>query len=362
MFAATIVACDFFEQKDQPQAAPTADGGIPYIHVVAANVGLGTPLPQDGVIAITFDRYLNASTVNRQGVALRDEFGNAPDSPLVDYDPVTRVVRLSNPNPGQAWLQVGTPYQLQFPIPGAEAGAFGLRAIDGATFDPTAGAIGFTVSAPTGNPPQDPKIDFCADVFPLFAAQRTNASRGLCSNKACHGTQTLDPQLSAAMGLVLESEDGIRHTALGVLAEEAATNALTTASSPQATFPSGMPIIDPGNPANSYLIYKLLLPPQANDLTTVAPPLAYTLTCSKTVTAPFDYGPSASFASADESARLAVHVIGRRMPWGSLDNSGPDYSQPAAQMSLDDIERIRLWITQGAIVDDCSTCQAQLTP
>ncbi len=320
------------------------------------------------MIELTFDRYLNPQTVNRQSIALRDEFGNPPPcgaqpfcSPLVDYDPVTRVVRISNPNPGQDWLQVGTPVQIVMPVATDEAGSFGLRAIDGAPMEEQQ-TIGFMVGPPTGSPPQVPTIDFCADVFPIFAARRTGSgSLGMCSNGACHGTQQLDPKLGPATGLVLESEDGIRHTALGVLASEAATNALTSANSPQNVFPTGMPIIAPGNPANSFLIYKLLLPPQGNDLTTVAPPLSYTLTCSKTVTAPFDYGPSASFASADESARLAAQVVGRRMPWGSLESGGPNYNLPAAQLSLDDIERIRLWITQGAVVDDCrSSCDAQL--
>lgn len=335
------------------------------MHVIAANVGLGTPLPQDGVIAITFDRYLNPGTVNRQGVALRDEFGNPPAcgstpfcDPLVDYDPVTRVVRLSNPNPGQPWLQVGVPVQVIFPVATEEAGSLGLRAIDGASIDPTQTPLAFTIAPPTGNPPQAPKIDFCADVFPIFGGLRPGTgSRGVCSNAACHGTQSEAPVLSAAQGLVLESEDGIRFTALGVPAEEAATGAITTATSPSPAFPSGMPIIDPGNPADSYLIYKLLLPSSG---ARASLSLAYTLACSKTVTGAFDYGPSASLASDDETNRLAAHVTGARMPWGDLDDAGLAFHFPGTGLSIDDIERIRLWISQGAEVDDCSQCLGTL--
>ena len=56
-----------------------------------------------------------------------------------------------------------------------------------------------------------------------------------------------------------------------------------------------------------------------------------------------------------------MHVTGERMPWGDLDPSCQQYDTPGTQLALDDIERIRLWIAQGAEVDDC-TCGVTLTP
>jgi hypothetical protein len=327
------------------------------VHVVSANVGPQTPLPQDGVIQITFDRYLSPLSVNRQGVALRDLFGGAPDSPIVQYDPVTRVVTMSNPNPGQPWLEVGKTYEVFFPIATSEAGSFGLRAIDNATMDPATQPLGFSIAPPTGNPPALPKIDFCTDVFPLFTAKYADPSfanfGGRCTNRSCHATQTGDATYSAATGLVLSSPEGIRHTALGVAAAETTTGGTSTSLSPQFVFPAGMPIIDPGNPGDSYLIYKLLLPDEDGSVPDAGgASISYT-PCSGSITPPFDYGPGASFASPDEAARLSAHVQGRRMPWGNF-LAGGDIDLQATPLTLDEIERIRLWIAQGAQVDDCS--------
>ena len=263
-------------------------------------------------------------------------------------------MHLSNPNPGQTWLTIGTPYELVFPVATDEAGSFGLRAIDNATIDPNQPNIGFSITAPTGNPPSDPKIDFCADVFPLFAANRPGtAARGLCSNGTCHGVQSGTPNLGAAQGLVLETEDGIRHTALGVEALETTTASSSGSTSPEPAFPSGMPIIDPGNPGDSYLLYKLLLPSAGP---TASTPYAYSLACATPQTPPFD--PLAVLASPDEAQRLAAHVVGARMPWGDLDSAGLNFVYPGTSLAVTDLEKIRLWISQGAAVDDCTACPA----
>ena len=351
-----VAACDALSQKDEPQPPP------PFVHVVAANVSPQTPLPQDGVVQIAFDRYLSPLSVNRQSVGLRDLFGGAPNSPIVQYDPVTRVVTMSNPNPGQPWLEVGHSYEIVFPIATSDPASFGIRAIDNAPMDPATGPLGFAIAPPTGNPPASPKIDFCNDVFPLFAARYQDPNLGnvggRCTNIACHGTGSGSATYAAATGLVLNSAEGIRHTALGVQAAETTTGALSTPLAPQLVFPAGMPIIDPGNPGDSYLLYKLLLPDEDGSLPDAGgASTSYTPSCGS-VTAPFDYGPGASFASPDEAARLAAHVPGRRMPWGDFDAGAIDTH--ATPLTLDEIERIRLWITQGAQVDDCSACQATI--
>lgn len=307
-----LAACDILNQTDEPQTPP------PFVHVVAANVGPQTPLlaytAADGVtivegsIELAFDRFLNPATVNRQSVGLRDLFGNAPDSPIVQYDPVTRVVVLSNPNPGQTWLTVNQPYGIIFPVVTPEAGSLGILAIDGATVDPNtpltfvgARTLGFTVTAASGSPPPTPPtIDFCSDVMPIFRAPSADLTKeGACGTSSCHGIPS--SMLTTADGLVLTQEDGIRYTAIGVLAEETATSALTTPLAPQLAFPTGMPIIDPGNPGNSYLMYKLLT---YDDGVPDASGASVLYTACKPTTPPFDYGPS-GFASADEATRLS---------------------------------------------------------
>ncbi len=303
------------------------------------------------MIRVAFDRYLNPLSVNRQGVTLTDEFGNIPGAPpIVTYDPVVRVVTVSSA--GGPWLQAGRFYKVTFPVSPPDASFFGLRAIDGATIDPSQPAIGFDVVAPTGNPPTDPKIDFCSDVFPLFDAPRTPPSpmRGLCANSGCHSSE------SPAQGLVLDDPEGMRRTAIAVEAVETTTSARSSPMPPQPAFPTGMPIVDPGSPGDSYLIYKLLLPDENGVPNARGASLSYTA-CNP-VTSPFDYGPSASFASPEEAARLAEHVIGRRMPWGDWDDATKSFTQHGGTpMTLDEIERVRLWIQQGAEIDDCpSTC------
>jgi hypothetical protein len=341
---AALGGCDFLGGTNEPSAPP------PYIHVVAANVDGHTPLPQDGVIRVTFDRYLLPLTANRQGVTLLDEFGNVPDPPVVQYDPVTLSVTIQNPKPGQPWLVVGRFYKVVFPVATDDGGPFGLRAIDRATIDPATPAITFQVAPPTGSPPVDPTIDFCSDVFPIFAAARSGTSaRGACSSGVCHSA-------GGAQGLRLDTPDGIRETALGVEAAETTTAALSTPLPPQPAFPVGMPIIDPYDPGNSYLIYKLLLPDENGPSPTPGAPYGYT--ACKAVTPPFDYGPSASFASTDEAKkRLTEHVMGRRMPYADFDPATEAFSTPVGtSLTLDQVERVRLWIQQGAEVDDCSQC------
>jgi hypothetical protein len=333
---------------DQPPAPP------PYIHVIAANVGTNVPLPNNGVIKVAFDRYINPLTLNRQSIALRDLFGNAPDSPIVQYDPVTRTATISNPGPSPDWLIVGQAYELSFPV-AAEAGAFGLLAIDGATMDPATPKIAFTVAKVDPNlVTKLPVIDFCKDIRPLFMATRTDAPnvQGLCSQAACHGATSKDNY--SAMGLVFSSPEGIRHTAINVEAEETTTAALSVSISAQNTFPVGMPIIEPGDPGHSYLIYKLLLPDLNGAPDGTGAGFSYTMSCGP-VTPPFDYGPNPHLASADEAARLAALVPGRRMPWGDPDKNGIFGLGGGTPLTLDELERLSVWILQGApVVDDCT--------
>lgn len=327
--------------------------------MIAANVGVNTPLPNNGVIKVAFDRYINPLTMNRQGIGLRDLFGNAPDSPIIQYDPVTRTASISNPGKDPNWLIEGATYELSFPIATDEAGSFGLRAIDGATMDPTTPKIAFTVGAALDAgttdagtpPPQVPTIDFCKDIYPLFAAPYANPQeqyvQGMCSNASCHSGS------SAATGLRLDLPEGIRHTAIGVEATEATTAALSVPITAQNSFPVGMPIIDPGDPGHSFLMYKLLLPDVNGAPDGTGAGFSYTLTCGN-VTPAFDYGPNPHLASPDEATRLAQYVHGRRMPWGDPTPPSTFTTNGGTPLTLDELERISAWIQQGApVADNC---------
>jgi hypothetical protein len=63
------------------------------------------------------------------------------------------------------------------------------------------------------------------------------------------------------MGLRLESGSDLRETALHRVARETEGADVTTPLVDPARFGENMPIVDPGSPALSYLLYKLLVNP-----------------------------------------------------------------------------------------------------
>jgi hypothetical protein len=341
-----LAGCDQGSQHDQPVTGP-------YVQILHANVDTNTLLAQNDSIQIAFDRLLLPATTVRQSFVLIDSFGNPVTSPLVTYDPVTRVVTLSNPNAnGEPWLVPGQPYKVVFPVPRGNDDESGLRAIDRATLDPAVRhQIGFQVAPARADLPVDPPMQFCRDVLPIFAAR--------CSSGDCHGTpQDVQPGdrfpdgLSRpAQGLVLETPIGVLLTAVGRVSIETNTGPLDRARAHQRIFGVDMPIIAPGNPGNSWLMYKLLLaPPQ--DPTDVLQQVR----CDGTKVDPgAPLGPSTSFLPlpAEERTRLADHMRGNPMPYPPEPGNPENKSE---NLTLQELERVRAWITGGAVVQDCSAC------
>jgi hypothetical protein len=83
-----------------------------------------------------------------------------------------------------------------------------------------------------------------------------------CAFAGCHGPGAQSGASSLAMGLDLSSPSGLSATALGVTAHQTQVGegAEQGETSPL-RFGRAMPIIDPGNPGNSYLLYKVLIHP-----------------------------------------------------------------------------------------------------
>lgn len=316
------------------------------------NVGPDKPLPADGVIQISFDRYLLPSTVLRQSVVLTDA-SNQPvteaDAPIVTYDPVARTVTLSSPKePGVPWLLEGQPYKLFFLIPpDDDADDRGLRAIDRATLDPAQPReIAFYVGPPNGLGRGEPNVSFCTDVLPIFAYK--------CSDASCHGGRGGTP----AAGLVLDGATGVVRTAVGRVAQAANTSGRAGAPEPAGkVFGVNMPVIEPGSPGESWLLYKLeLAPPPVVDAGT-----AETIVCSGAPNAPAPPPPAPDFMplaparlDADEIERAILndYVLGREMPFPV-----PQVKSPAQQpLTFQEREKIRLWIAQGAVVNECGGC------
>jgi hypothetical protein len=335
---------------------------------VGINVGPSQDLPANGAIRIAFDRQLHPFTVTRQSFVVRTARGGIAANPVVVYDPVARTVALSSPDPAQStWLEPGQFYTLTLGIPSGEEDLNGVRAVDWATLDPSMPpdqqVIGFTVSAPT-TAPGEPTMQFCDDVFPLFRAK--------CSQGTCHGAPTARSKALPASSLVLGSAEGTQRTAIGRVAQGANTGPrVGVAQSPQRIFGLDMPIVDPGSPGNSWLMYKMLLaiprPAPANpatcsngvqdsdedDVDCGGPCAECTFTCDA-IARPQVVPPAPVNAvplSEEERARLSDFVLGREMPYPSRP-AAPLGSDPNS-LTVDELQRVRLWIAQGARVEEC---------
>ena len=267
------------------------------------------------------------------------------DAPIVRYDPIARVITISPPNPD--WLTVGQPYKLRFTLPpNDDIDDRGLRAIDRQTLDPKQQLeFGFFAAPPAGQRSEKP-VSFCGDVLPILTQK--------CTNGVCHGSGG-----GAAAGLVLDSQAGIQLTAFGRVANSANTGAVSgNPSRPRGVFGIDMPLIAPGEPDNSWLLYKIELArepaidagaesficnsrPEVDEIALPTPdPLRYQVRIRQ----PNDL----------ERAILSDFVPGREMPYPPESILTPRRQA----LSFDERQRIRMWITQGAKLSDCGGCSA----
>ncbi len=339
--ASAAAACDQGAQDDERVAGPP-------IRVVATNFEGGRTIPANGSVQVALDRVLHPSTVNRQGVIVLEVSGRAVTNPVVSYDPVTRVVSLSGPDPrGSRWLVPGQPYLLFLTHPADPDSPGGLRALDGATVDRTATRRFAFFAGPEEVDPRargfDPRVEFCRDVLPIFRAR--------CGSSHCHGSPDPAGGARPRMSLVLDNPVAISNTALRRVAQESNTGSRAGLGGPPArVFGVDMPIVDPGNPATSWLMYKLMLAAPPAEASTRPEP-----TCGEGAAQPVVIGaPLARFAplAADERARFADHVMGSPMPYP--DQPGAD--DRSENLSFEQLERIRTWISQGAEVTECGGC------
>lgn len=321
-------------------------------------MGPNQSLPADGTIQLAFDRLLLPATAIRQSFILLDVNQNALE-PLVTYDPVTRVVSLSNPNAGGgSWLNPGQPYTVYFGSAKYGDDESGVRAIDGAPIsNASAGYLGFLVSAPKGAVVGDAKTSFCNDVFPIFSAR--------CSLSQCHGSpgptpaseQFPDGRSQPAAGLILDTSIGVLATAVGRVAQGSNTGAYAHSDSQGPHFGFDMPIIDPGNPSNSWLMYKLLLAvAQPDALEADAGDAPTNLQCQTLPTQQPAPLTQYELLSDNERAILSDYVLGQAMPYPLHPATPTDDASLKLNLTMPELERVRAWISAGAVVDDCSTC------
>lgn len=324
----------------------------PTVRIVGNNIDpTSSEIPADGVLQFSFDRYLLPSTTTRQGYAIADNTNHVlpPEGFQTIYDPVARTISITGPSgPGTAWLTPGLDYKLVFFVPPNNTSDIqGFRAIDRAPLDPNQNrTFVFKAGAARGVTAFEPKMDFCADVLPIFVRK--------CDGPLCHGSGD-----RSASSLILTSGDGVRVTAVGRVAQGSNTGGRSFTPSPAGPeFGVDMALIEKGNPGASWLMYKIEMAPHpvidastgvAEKILCTPPPGATPIPSPAAAYAPL--APVIPEANDSERARLEDYILGRYMP----------YPTPAADavlqpLTFDERERVRIWIAAGAETRDCGGC------
>jgi hypothetical protein len=311
----------------------------------------GGLVPADGSIRITFDRYLLPITVTRQAFMVLDPSNKPIEGLKTVYDPITRSVSLfGRDGPGVSWLTPEAPYKLYLPIPEDPASNItGLRAIDRATLGNDQVLIrAFRASSQTGKVSRERDVEFCADILPLFVTK--------CSSERCHGPA------GAAAGLALSSDELVLATALNRVAQGASlTGRPNTAETSSSRFGANMLLIKPGDPGSSWLLYKTELA----ELPTSEPMASATRRCASapSVREPLRAQvPAFVNAAPEERARLGSFILGEAMPHapGALAPSPDAAALPPdpSPLTLEERDRLRLWIARGAETRACTDCES----
>lgn len=336
-----LPACDAGAAGEQPLDTPP----IHITAILAATSATGdsparlayTPLAPDGLTSVVgttafrirFDRLLAPVSAARQSVCLQPLLKDVRSPgdctiPLYlepTYDPVRREATFRQ-SPMAAPLTSGILYEISAYTALDEA-APGFRSFDGAPL-PTVVRYELGVLAVSDPPPPAdplPTADhYCTPPDPacLGAACARSVAAVLAACGTCHGAEP-------AAGLDLATAAGLASTAFGQPAHGSETG--ENAGDPDTVglrFGRAMPIIDPGAPGNSYLLYKLVANPH------------------NPLTVPFAGPPGATPPEVLRAQRTII--AGLPMP--------PDAS--GVTLRAREAEWISDWILQGApAVDAC---------
>lgn len=372
--AAAAAGCDVGDPSYQPVDAPPLhlvdvlattdlDDDFHPIRTSLAPDGSTLVLPTASFV-LKFDRFLLPGSAIRQSVCLQSDLNidvqsanNCESGVLLapTYDPIRRQV-IYRRGLDEARLALDTRYRLTVLPPAENSGAAGFRAFDGAALEGRVQIDFMTVAQePTGAtdevPPggdlfcaHDPEClsacgadPSCAQSCEIGVARQLRegcAAGGACHREAFKGATLLR---GAAAALDLEEAEDIVATAMGKVAHQTQMGEHADEGDSNPTrFGRAMPIIDPSNPGNSYLLYKIVVGPNVQ------------------VTRPANPSDPASLIddppSPEEIARLRSSVVaGLPMP--------PSYDadpRNAVSFFVEDADLISAWIAQGAPVRDCS--------
>lgn len=272
------MGCDQGEPKLEPALAPP-------LHIVAIypppNAGLDCPPAEDGgvtdcgvprnaIFELRFDRYLAPATAIRQSIRV---FAGTPDTSVFfqpQYDVIERVVSFVPTAPMAANLL----HTLEI-VTKRDGGSDGFRSFDGADLEEEGSVplrFNFRTSATSETRPETPAPSCQSILDDVFGTR--SCARGSCHSPigqadcpAGYAREPFEPGSPCVgvprMGLDLSGAPGLVTTAINRVAHQSEIG-------PQggrylenpARFGVQMPLIEPGNPGNSYLLYKLLMRPQ----------------------------------------------------------------------------------------------------
>jgi hypothetical protein len=288
-------------------------------------------LPTNVSIELRFDRFLLP-----QGLpgAVSLYSGNPPANGVAlaaEYDLIERVVVY---RPLRA-LQPNTLYTVQL-FAGEHPGQ-GFWAFDGAPLKEDAVPLRFSFSTGGGPrsepPPMPPLPDTCETI-----------SAALTTCVGCHTTQpaqTAHPSSGVPpMGLDLSSPRGLYYTAVRQVAHQTETGDSATGEGLRTPerFGVQMKIVDPGSPATSYLMYKLLRKPENFAVGGETP------SCVTGYHLPVSELDCQAPPEAERTRLREWWVLGDPMP-----KDDTSMGQPiAAATTRENLVRISSWIASGA--------------
>jgi hypothetical protein len=322
--ALATAGCDYGAREQRSSLGPP-------LHIVATSpadgAGIDCPssepvcgVPIDTPVEVRFDRFLLPTTAVRQSIFYYTGLARTPallDPRLPEltpsYDPFERVVRFTLPE--GATLAPNTLYTVEFPVAGAPATpprdvpaiGFGFRAFDGAPLDEQ-GLLRISFRTGEHRSAVEPlPVPTCDEVVSLLRCEGLGCDPGYVGCASCHLDDGRAPH-----GLRLTTRDALVDTAIGRVAHQTETG--TTTGLPleaAARFGSGMPLIDPRRPDNSYLLYKLLVGPSV-----YAPSSGEAEDCASAYSVePAATGPDCLVPPPDELERLrSWFVLGEAMP------------------------------------------------
>jgi len=215
------------------------------------------PVPTDVVLQLRFDRFLLPGSGLAAGLRLftGDRKTNGV-SLRTEYDVIERVLVFRPSRP----LEPHTLYTAEV-VPSVGVSA-GLRAFDRAPL--ATGPVPLRFSFSTGGGPSAPVATVAAVPETCASISRGPLSRCAGCHSTRPGDETEPPSKYPPMGLDLAGPSGFFYTAIGHVAHQTETgnSAVGPGLESPARFGVQMNLVDPGSPATSYLLYKLLQKPE----------------------------------------------------------------------------------------------------